>query len=101
MLAGQNNPSKMENSSHKTTAERRKRPRQNGLLQAISLTSCQGKILEKIIADTLNHYLETRELLNSNQAGFQKGRSTTDQILKLTQSATDVIQSKDKTSTTA
>lgn len=61
----------------------------------ISLTSCVGKILEKIIADRLTYVLEARGVLNDNQAGFRQGRCTTDQILKLIQEATDQIQSKE------
>ena len=57
----------------------------------ISLTACLGKILENIIADRLAFILEDRRLITNNQAGFRQGRCTTDQILKLTQSATDQI----------
>ena len=55
----------------------------------ISLTSCLGKILEKIIADRLIYVLESKLQLNPNQAGFRQGRSTTDQVLKLVQSVID------------
>ena len=58
----------------------------------ISLSSCPGKLLEKIIADRMTYILEDRQLLTQNQAGFRPGRCTTDQILKLTQSATDQMQ---------
>ena len=48
-----------------------------------------GKLLEKIIADRLVYVLESRNLLNDNQAGFRPNRCTTDQILKLVQQASD------------
>lgn len=55
----------------------------------ISLTSCMGKILEKLVANRLIYVLETRNLLNPNQAGFRPARSTTDQVWKLVQNASD------------
>jgi len=45
--------------------------------------------MERIIADRLIYILETRKLLNPNQACFRQGRCTTDQIIKLVQDATD------------
>ena len=66
-----------------------KDPKQTASYRPISLTSCLGKLLEKIIGDRLVHVLEQRGLLNDNQAGFRPGRCTTDQILKLVQQATD------------
>ena len=38
----------------------------------ISLTSTTSKIMEKMIVNRLNWYLETNNLLNPNQAGFRK-----------------------------
>ena len=48
-----------------------------------------GKVLEKIVADRLMYVLEKKGLLNDNQAGFRRGRCTTDQVLKLVQQAND------------
>ena len=70
-----------------------KDPKQTTSYRPISLTSCLGKLLEKIIGDRLVHVLEERGLLNDNQAGFRPGRCTTDQILKLVQQATDQMHS--------
>ena len=64
----------------------------------ISLTACLGKVLEKIVADRLLFTLEARLQLNQNQAGFRQNRSTTDQILKLVQSAIDKFHQKEKQS---
>ena len=47
-----------------------------------------------MIADRLIFLLEDKNLLNDNQAGFRQGRCTTDQILKLVQSASDGIHDK-------
>ena len=71
-----------------------KDPKETASYRPISLTSCPGKILEKIIANRLIYLLENRKLLTNNQAGFRPNRCTTDQVLKLTQDATDQIQSK-------
>ena len=60
----------------------------------ISLTSCLGKILEKMVANRLIYILESRGILTNNQAGFRPGRCTTDQILKLVQEASDTIHEK-------
>ena len=59
------------------------------LYRPISLTSCMGKLLEKIIVNRLICVLEERGLLDENQAGFRPARSTTDQIWKLVQEASD------------
>ena len=53
-----------------------------------------SKLLEKIVATRLSYVLEQRGLLNEAQAGFRQNRSTSDQILRLTQSATDQMHQK-------
>ncbi|GBO18789.1 hypothetical protein AVEN_102122-1 [Araneus ventricosus] len=49
----------------------------------IALTSCLCKLFEKIINRRLIHFLETNNLLHRCQSGFQKGRSTLDNLLAL------------------
>jgi ribonuclease HI/endonuclease/exonuclease/phosphatase family metal-dependent hydrolase len=49
----------------------------------ISLTSALCKINEKMIVNRLSWYVETNNLLSNNQAGFRRGRCTTDHILRL------------------
>ena len=71
-----------------------KDPKETTSYRPISLTSCLGKMLEKVIADRLTYFMEDRNLLNDNQAGFRQNRSTTYQILKLVQHATNKIQKK-------
>ena len=60
----------------------------------ISLTSCIGKLLERIIADRLSHIAESLNLLDPQQAGFRKGRSCEDQIIRITQAIEDGFQMK-------
>jgi hypothetical protein len=55
----------------------------------ISLTACLGKLLEKIIADRLTYVMESRGLISDSQTGFRQNRCTTDQVMKMTQLATD------------
>ena len=77
----------------KTLLKEDKDPKDPVSYRPISLTSCLGKILEKIIANRLIYILEDRGLLTENQAGFRPGRSTVDQVLKLVQEASDNMHS--------
>ena len=78
----------------KTLLKADKDPKDPVSYRPISLTSCLGKILEKIVANRLIYVLENRGLLTENQAGFRPGRSTVDQVLKLVQSASDNMHTK-------
>jgi len=49
----------------------------------ISLTNTIGKIMEKLVANRLRHYLETNSLLTNVQTGFRKGRGTVDHLIRL------------------
>jgi hypothetical protein len=49
----------------------------------ISLLSCFGKILEKLINNILSKFLEENNLLLPEQNGFRQYRSTTDNLTKL------------------
>ena len=50
----------------------------------ISLTSHVSKVLEKIILNRLTYYCEKNDIIPPEQAGFRKGRSTTDHLVKIT-----------------
>ena len=50
----------------------------------ISLTSNVCKLYEKIIFNRLSYYCEKHKILPDNQAGFRKGRSTTEHLVNLT-----------------
>ena len=50
----------------------------------ISLLPIFGKILEKLIYDSLYSHLVTNELLNQNQSGFRPGDSIVNQLLSIT-----------------
>lgn len=46
----------------------------------ISLTSCLGKVMERIINRRLSWHFEKNELHSTAQLGFRKGRNTLDNI---------------------
>ena len=51
----------------------------------VSLTSCMVKVLERLIAERIYEIMETSGSFSKLQAGFRRGRSCADQILKITQ----------------
>jgi len=60
----------------------------------ISLTSCLGKLMERMVANRLYHLAESRGLLTEDQTGFRAQRSTEDQILRVTQTISDGFQAR-------
>jgi len=60
----------------------------------VSLTSCVAKVLERMFADRIYYMAETNGWFSSLQAGFRKGRTCTDQILRITQAIEDGFQQK-------
>ena len=63
----------------------------------ISLLSCLGKTMERMVNKRLQFHLETNGLINQTQSGFRKHRSTEDQIAYLTQEIENGFQEKKKT----
>jgi hypothetical protein len=49
----------------------------------ISLTSCLGKLMERIINNRLKWYIEKNRLLPIFQTGFRNGCTTSDNLLRL------------------
>jgi len=49
----------------------------------IALTSCVCKVMERMVNNRLVWYLERNKLITPIQSGFRKGRSTTDQLVRL------------------
>ena len=52
----------------------------------LSLTSCLGKIEEKIITNRVKDWCNKNNIINKQQNGFRTKRSTNDNPFKLTQS---------------
>ena len=63
----------------------------------ISLLSCLGKTMERMVNRRLQHHLEKNGLLSPSQSGFRKNRSTEDQVTLLTQNIENDFQQKMKT----
>ncbi|ETO06818.1 reverse transcriptase, partial [Reticulomyxa filosa] len=55
-------------------------------LVMLSLLSCVGKLLERIVTMRLMRYLNERQMLHQSQAGFQSWHNTSELILKLSES---------------
>jgi len=49
----------------------------------IALTSCVCKVMERMVNNRLVWYLERNKIITPTQSGFCKGRSTTDQLVRL------------------
>jgi len=49
----------------------------------IALTSCVCKVMERMVNNRLVWYLERNKLITPMPSGFRKGRSTTDQLVRL------------------
>ena len=54
--------------------------------RSLSLTSCLGKILEKIITNMVKDWCNENNMINKQQNGFRSKRNTNDNLFKLTQS---------------
>ena len=65
----------------------------------ISLTSCVGKLLERMINTRLVWHLEKNNIITPEQAGFRQHRSTEDQVTYIAQKIEDGLQDKQHTLT--
>jgi len=71
-----------------------KSPSELESFRPVSLTSVMVKILERMVADRLIRMAEKEGWFSHLQAGFRKGRSCEDQILRLSQAIEDGFQKK-------
>ena len=62
----------------------------------ISLLSCLGKVLERVINRRLISFLEERKILSPTQTGYRKHRSTEDQLALIAQEIENAFQEKKK-----
>ena len=71
-----------------------KNPEDVGSYRPIALTSCLGKLMEKMINDRLICTLEYRGLLPEQQNGFRRMRSTADGLVRFTSDIMSAFHSK-------
>ena len=62
----------------------------------ISLLSCVGKLMERVITCRLTWFLETNNVFSPSQTGYRQHRSTEDQLALLTQDIENSFQEKRK-----
>lgn len=55
-----------------------------GSYRPITMLSCIGKVMERIIQRRLEHYLETNRVFPPTQSAYRKGRGTSDSLALLT-----------------
>ena len=65
----------------------------------ISLLSCTGKLLERMVNTRLTWHLENNNIYANEQAGFRQNLSTEDQITYIAQKIEDGFQKKEHTLT--
>ena len=62
----------------------------------ISLLSCVGKLMQRVITRRLSWFLETNNVFSPSQTGYRQHRSTEDQFALLTQDIENSFQEKRK-----
>ena len=60
----------------------------------ISLLSCIGKLLERLIARRLSRHMEKQELFSASQSGFRSKRMTSEQLLRLSEQCHTAFKKK-------
>jgi hypothetical protein len=63
-----------------------------GSYRPVALTSCIAKVMERLVADRLSYFLESKGLLSPCQAGFRRGRSTEEQLVRVCQDVFDCLE---------
>lgn len=52
-------------------------------VRPISISSCVGKLMERMVNEKLNWWIEKKELLDKKQNGFRKGKRCMDNLLEI------------------
>ena len=74
------------------------RPRDSpGSYRPVSLLSCLGKVVERLVQARLYWHLEHGNLLHPAQSGLRRARCTEDQILKVAQAVAEGFQRRQRT----
>lgn len=72
-------------------------PNEPASFRPISLLSCLGKILERILNERLTNWAEKRKILINEQSGFRRNRSTQDVLFKIIEPTIRNLKNKNKT----
>ena len=75
---------------HKKGKDKRKKTN----YRPISLISCLGKFMERMVNNRLLNYLETHSIINKEQTGYRKHRNTEDQLITIVQEVENAFQEK-------
>ena len=62
----------------------------------ISLTSCVGKLTERVVKARLYNFLEGKKLIVKEQSGFRNKRGTADNLISMTQKIKESLNRKKK-----
>ncbi|XP_076067748.1 uncharacterized protein LOC143040552 [Oratosquilla oratoria] len=79
-------PPPPQGGAHGPLALRAEAGKQRNLVEnhrPVALTSHVGKVYERIILNRLSHHVDSNKCLPKLQAGFRRGRSVTDHVVKL------------------
>lgn len=60
----------------------------------ISLTNCICKVMERMVSNRLNYFIESKNLLSPHQFGFREGHSTAEPLVILEHSIQDAFLEK-------
>ena len=60
----------------------------------ISLLSCLGKLLERLLANRISKYMEEKKLFTSSQSGFRSNHMTAEQLLRLSEQCHNAFKNK-------
>jgi hypothetical protein len=88
---------KLERGRHDSCLQKRERQDQGRELQAISPTSCAGKLIKRLVNSRISWHLKKKQLLRPEQAGFRQHRISEDQITYIAQEIEDAFQEKKNT----
>ena len=71
-----------------------KDPSKRDSYRPVSLTPVVVKVMERMVTKRLNYWMEKTQVINRWQAGFQRMRSTEEQVIRLSQVIQDGLEMK-------
>ena len=71
-----------------------KDPKDRGSYRPVSLTSVCVKWMERMVTNRMYYWMERDDVINNWQAGFQRGRGTEEQVMRMVQEIQDGFEEK-------